>query len=293
MRTGTVYTFGDNHMRMMDTNVGPRGIANVSNESVNQDVTYAIKDKGIKSFLSNNELESTPMAFRSQLKESVVENNTDTVLLKKEKEAADYLFNTGTFSGYTSALGTNDRFSNKASDAFGIIQTAVNNIQKNGGAPKRDIKLIVGQEVYSALCVHPDLLARTPMTGVRSLNVPMLVEIFRDLGVNDILIGSQSYNNTDEGQTSSYGYIWGKYLLAAYIPPGANTNLSLTLAKQMVLSNSLNREAGKPINASGSLQVTTFKETDEENGLWYRVGTSYDFKVVCPSVGYLYSTAVS
>ncbi len=278
--TGRYTTFGRDNLRAEDDSMGPKGIAKEVTSTANLDGTFNIKDYGLKEFLAEKQLRLTPKGNRQMVINQVVQGVMDRVLIQKEKRAAAALFNGTTFSGFTAALAAGDRFNNPASDPYEIIQSYVDSVTLY--TPTRNLKLIMGHAVYSAMRSNANLIARTRNDALRILDKKTLLSLFEDMGVDDILVGSASENTSDEGQTTqTNARIWGKGLVIGYIPNVQSTvDASLTLAKQFVSDE------------KALYKQFVFKDTPEANGNYYKTEASYDLKVVAVPAGYYLSTVV-
>lgn len=279
-RTGTYYEYGNNHLQLEDSTLGIRGIANKVSSTIANTGVYSVRDYALKEFLADQELSETLPAFRNILKETTAYGVANRLRIQKEIAASTTLFNSANFPGFNVALGTSQRFDNKTSDVLGLIGAACQSVKNNCGL--RANTIIMGVEVWNALRTHPDLLAKTASTNLRNVTQSTLMDFlnYDNLNISNIFVGDGTYKTSKENQTDTFGQIWGKNFLVAYIDPSASTIRNLSLCKNFNLGGN-------------SINISTFKETPEEKGLWYRAETSYDMRIIKPACGYLYTTAVN
>jgi hypothetical protein len=131
--------------------------------------------------------------------------------LRRERKAAATLFVTGVWGTSGSVSYTWDDFVN--SDPANDMLTAKSTVLKDIG---RDPNvLVIGQQVYDKLSIHPDGLDRYKHTRTGVMTPELIAEW---LGFERIVVGKASYNAAREGQVVSREFIWGKSALALYVP---------------------------------------------------------------------------
>ncbi len=150
-----------------------------------------------------------------------VEFVTDKIFLAREARAAALLFDASTtFSGYTAGVTA---LTGGAAVAWDTYETsdpiqdvnAMTNIVIKAIGMKPNT-LVIGQDVYAALKVHPSLLERIKYSQMGVVTTELMARLF---DIEKIHVGTAIYNTSEEGTTASYSYIWGKYALLAYITP--------------------------------------------------------------------------
>ncbi len=207
-----------------------------------------------------------------------VEFVTDKILLAREYRVAAKLFDaTTTFSGYTATAAALTGGAGVAWDTFETsdpIQdvNAMSNIIIKAIGMKPNT-LILGQDVYKALKVHPSLLERIKYSQMGVVTTELMARLF---DIDKILVGSAIYNSSREGVTASYSYIWGTYALLCYVTP-------------------------RPALESPSLgYILTFKDRvanryreDQEHSDVFEVLENSDEIVCAADAGYLLSSVVS
>ncbi len=203
----------------------------------------------------------------------------DLIMLDREKRVADLLFSATTFSGYTANLALADRWDNyesSSSDPFADIETMRSSVISN--SMKFPNVLILGYQVYEKICNHPLVLDR--VKGGATTNIPALLseaELAKLFKVDRVLVGRAIVNANNVGQTASYGYVWGKYALMAYINPAPLQVKNVTCSLSPMARD-----------------FRTKRWRDEEvEGEWIETGEIIDEIVPAAAAGYLFGTVVS
>jgi hypothetical protein len=201
----------------------------------------------------------------------------DSIMLRHEYDVASLLFNTGTFSGKTSALSGNSRWDvYGTSDPVADMLSAKETIRQNAGIKPNAI--IMGESVYTKLQNHPDILDRIKYTGTNAKPADVTKEALASIfQVSQVLVGGGIYNTAPQGKAASMSDIWGKYVLACYINPSPSP-----------MSPSLGYNYYNP---SYEAVREWYKEEEES---WYVEVKKKFMPIVNSSIsGYLYSTVIS
>jgi hypothetical protein len=77
-------------------------------------------------------------------------------------------------------------------------------------------KEIIPYQVMAALEDHPTIIARIQYSE-RAILTPELMSNF--FGGQDIIVPGVGYNTANPNQTAALGYLWGKDVVMAYVPP--------------------------------------------------------------------------
>ena len=271
-------------LRKDDDRLGPKGRANSVDWDFSTPASYNIGDFGFDTPIEGRTLRDADPIIKRMYRRIAAQVVTDKLILERELRAADTLFNTSTFSGRTSALSGSDQLDDPASDIFDIIGEGIENVRT--GCGKRANTMVMGGAVWSAIQRHPDLRESRALDKMKSLmDLDEVAQIFSNkrMKMSKILVGDQQYNAADEGQTSSWSDIWGKFLFIGYVDYNAQTILEQSCTKSFV-------EKGRE-----GVTVKFYKESENEdaNSENCRADVSYDLQVIDATCGYLYSTAVS
>ncbi len=225
-----------------------------------------------------------PDAIRDQadnvlsIERQAVDFATDMILRARENRVASALFNTTTFSGYTSTVaalsgGTDVIWSTTAtSDPVVDVEVARKIIIQTIG--QKPNVMIVGEDVHSCLRVHPAIIESLKYTS--AVGVVPDAELARLFDVDKYLVGIALTNASEEGTTASYAFSWGKYALLAYIAPNPS-----------LMSPSL----GYIIQCEDR-QVERFYEEQEHQQV-FACSENVDEVIVSAQSGYLLSSAVA
>ena len=250
-------------------------------ETSSETVPYALRD-----FLTDRQIASKQYQI-------AWENNTVTFLCEQlalayEKRIADYLFSGTTFSSHTAALSGTDRWDDSTSDPRKTFLTYAGTTFMH----MRPNTLIIGEAVRDALMYHPALAGLKKYTnGIVGVTETDLAAYF---GVDQVLVGKALYNASDHGASASYGNLWGKYALLAYLAPGGGGPLpprQPSLGYNFMLDSQLG--SGVP-GAEGIMRVRSYRDEGKGGaGSWYEVDHESKALVIDTTCGYLLSTVVS
>ncbi len=138
----------------------------------------------------------------------------DQFLLDREITLAARILGASAWTSSTTLSGTTQWSDYENSDPIGDVETGRQTIQKlTGLTPNVGL---MGTEVFAKVRRHPDLLDIYKYTEKGILSVD---QVGAALQIPKLLIGDSVYNSSDEGQTFSGSYIWGKYCLLLYVAP--------------------------------------------------------------------------
>lgn len=202
-----------------------------------------------------------------QERRNAVEFATDKVLLKLERDVAADAFGTGWSTSSTPSTTWDD----DASDPLQDVENGREGVVKLIG--REPNTMVLGREVWTDLKHHPDLLDRIKYTSVGMMTPQLLAELF---GVEKLLIGNAIYDSAQRGATASFGFIWGKHALLAWVPP--NPGLMIPAAGYVFTWR--------------TRTIKVFRR-DEEEANAYRAEQHYDVKITSPDAGYLFKSCVA
>lgn len=273
-----VYTKKD-RFSIPETILGPKDKANEVDWSASTD-SYGCINHGLREFIADATVANadTPIDPRRRTTDVV----TDLLLLKLEKDTATDLTTAGNYgNSYKTTLTGGDQWSAFAtSDPIANIDTAKNACFYPANT------LIMGKEVYDKLKRHPQLLDHVKGGASNSNPAKVTLQLMAELfEVERILVGKAKYNSSNKAQTASYDYLWGKYCIAAYIPPGELGVETVAWRKLFVWRQMVTNSIYK---------VRRYRDEHRGGGgEWIEVNTSYVDKEVCSDLAYLISGAVA
>jgi len=231
--------------------------------------TYSCNEYALNDLIDDREKNNADKPLN--LKVDTVEFLTDVNALAQEKRVVDLLTDENIMTNYT-ALTSTDQWSDAAnSDPVGDIEAGKEAI--HGKIFRYPNTLLLGIEVYNKLKLHPDIIDLFKYVQKGIITTEMLADLF---GVEKVIIGAAGYNSANEGATASYGYLWGKNAILAYVEskPGL---------KKFSLGYTF--KVGK--NRTRTARIET-KHSD-----WYEVSQIQDEEIVSVDCGYLIQTAIA
>ena len=82
--------------------------------------------------------------------------------------------------------------------------------------------MVIPYQVMSQLEDHPDFLERIKYAERGIITQDIIAALF---GIPDIIVPGMGYNSANPGQTAALGYLWGKDVIMAYVPPRAGLKI--------------------------------------------------------------------
>jgi hypothetical protein len=152
---------------------------------------------------------------------------TDKILMQREVAFASGFFTTGVWgtnrTGVASAPSASQfvQWNDYAnSDPLGDLSAWMDLIEASiGREPNR---LVMGKQVWTKIKWHPDLIDTIKYTQRAQMTMDLAEALFE---IERILIGRAIYTTSPEGTAEasvSYSRIWGKHLLATFVPASAS-----------------------------------------------------------------------
>jgi hypothetical protein len=269
-QTGKYYVYDQSNLRIDSTDRAAGAPANEIDFGVAPTGVFATTDHALKGFVSDEVQDQADAALNPLVDE--VETITEKMLLDREQNAATLLFNTSNITNNTTLSGTSQWSDYDNSDPIGDVRTARISVHQN--TFKLPNTLVLGKQVYDVLIDHPAIIERIKYSELGIATPELLARIFQ---VDKVIVGYAGSNTAKEGQTTSLGYIWGKYALVAYIAPQIRLRM-VTLG--LTFTYSLR-------------QAKRWREEDRE-GTYVRVGNdNYVQLLIAAAAGYLIAAAVA
>jgi hypothetical protein len=150
----------------------------------------------------------SPLAPDAEASEIV----TDSLLRAQEIRIASKTTGASGLWGYSTSPTT--KWSSDTSNPLGDIETAVNGVVSSIG--RMPNVMVMSWDVWRYLKNHPDLLDRIKYTRPGSQARPG--DLSDWFGIDKVLVGTQLYDTSKEGQTPSQSYIWGNSVWMGYVP---------------------------------------------------------------------------
>ena len=150
------------------------------------------------------------------------ERVTNTILLNREQAMVDLATNATNYaSGFVVTLAGTAQWNNYAtSDPIGDVKTGRTKIHDN---LFRDPNLIImGYQVAAKLEDHPSFIERIKYSQLGVTTDELIARVF---GISTFLRAGAGKVTSNYGQSETFGYLWGKDVVMAYVPssPGRKT----------------------------------------------------------------------
>lgn len=188
-----------------DTTIGRTSDANEV-EFGYDEFESSTKDRGLQDPIPNSDIEKAEGSNSPSPANMATEMLTELVLLDRERRVANLVQDTTIYlSNQKLTLSGTSQFSDPASDPIKTIMTALD-------IPvRRPNVMVLNQEVYTTLAMHPKLVnAYTGNSGGSGVVPPdFLAKLFR---LEEVLIGAAWYNSSKRGQNPTLTRLWGKQI---------------------------------------------------------------------------------
>ena len=205
---------------------------------------------------------------------------TDTIINIREVRVAGIMQNPANYAaGRKITLAGGDQFSAYAtSDPIGVIRHGLDST-----LVMRANTMTLGRAVWSKLSSHPAVIkaVKGGLTDTGMVTVAQFAELFRDEGIQEVLIGDSWFNTNKPGQEVNLSRAWGKHISLTYKNPIASPEGGgVTFGFTATLGN---RIAGRIED----------KDIGLEGGVRIRSGEKVKELIVAKDVGYLIQNAVA
>lgn len=143
---------------------------------------------------------------------------TSKIMLGRERTFQTLATTTTNYaSGHSVTLSGTDQWDDYAnSDPISDLRTAKATIHSKIFTEPN--VAIIPYQVMTKLEDHPDFLERIKYSERAIFSPELLASI---LGIQRIIVPGVGINSANLGQTASLGYLWGKDVVLAYVPPSA------------------------------------------------------------------------
>lgn len=158
-------------------------------------------------------------------------------------------------------------------DPITNVRTAARTISQSTGQDANTIAM--GEIVYDALLVHPDIIDKLKYTAAATL-AQIRQSLAAVLGLENLYVSRAIYNSANPGQSASMAAIIDDDALVCYVSPGEITNMTATAGKTFVW------EGGGGIGSAGMYrEPQTKSDVIQHNEQWDQVAVATD-------LGYLF-----
>ena len=219
---------------------------------------------------------------------------THQIKLRMEKDWVGQFFTTGVWDGASSSTdmtgqaapaSTTSNFlqwNDVTSTPIEDLRGEMTNVMRNTG--RRPNKLTLGDEVWTALADHPDILDRIKYTERGIVTEDLLASL---LGLDEVLVSRVTNNTAVEGSSAgTYAFVAGKNALLSHSP--ANAGLRTPSAGYTFVWTGSPGSASNGLGARMKRYRVEERESDKIEGEVWK-----DEKVVGSSLGAFFTTAVA
>lgn len=268
-QTGKYYVYDKANLRIDRTERAAGSGANEVDFGLST-ASFSCDDHALKGFVADEIQDQAEAALNPLVDET--EMITEKLLLDRENNLATILTDTAQVTQNTTLSGTSQWSDYSNSSPVTDIRTARTTI--HAASFKKPNTLILGKQVFDALCDHPEIIERVKYSALGVITAELLARVFQ---LEKILVGEAGKNTAVEGQTDSLSYVWGKHAVVCYIAPRVGLK-TLTLGITFTYKTRM---------------VKRWRDEDRE-GTYVRVGQdNYVQKVVAVAAGYLIKNAVA
>lgn len=262
------------HFTVPRTLVGRKGVPSEVDFTATEVPSFTY-DYGLDDVVPNDDIANAPEGYDPLGR--AIEGITDLILLDREKRVADLVFANATYpSGFKTTLSGSSQWSDYTnSNPVKAILDALD-------VPMyRPNLMVIGQSVYTALRMHPKIIAAVFGTGGNAANGGMVAKAqLEALFEMTIQVGQSFINSSAQGQTASYSRVWGKHCALLYINPNADTQRGITFGYTAQFGSRIAGQMPEPkVGLRGAVRA--------------RAGESVRELVAASDVGYLFENAIA
>jgi len=212
-----------------------------ANKSASKQITwgvsttsYSLDEHAISDVVTDRDRKNADSPINMDI--DATEFLTDKILMRQEKDFADLLFTTGTWSNNTTlTTATAWKYNTTTSAPIQNVLSATGLVIKQSG--KRPNTLILNFEGFAALKENTNVYSRIQYVEKAIITEQLLASIF---DVQNVYVGLGVYDAGMEGGTESLTSIWGPDALLAYFDPSATGLKKVTAGFNLRMSDSGN-----------------------------------------------------
>jgi hypothetical protein len=213
--TGLIGKYSNDHLRIIDTTVGGKGLYPMVDTVVRSSSSYKLVDHALKELLVEDDFDNVENPFDAE-QDSVVALTTH-LWLEKEKGLADAMAGGTITSGVTLAGG--DQWSAySTSNPLEDLRDGRKGVR--GGCGMKANVAFMDEDVADTLRFHPQLLDSLGFKDNRPGGLQDS-ELAKALKVDKVLVAEVVYNSSLQPAADSLAPVWGKHFWYAAIPATA------------------------------------------------------------------------
>lgn len=203
------YIYDGSNLRLDETIRANRAEANEVGHNYST-ASYVLEEHALKELISDRDRDNADKPL--SLDTDSTENLTEKILLRREFETVKIAFTTTSWSS-NATIASAAAWDTSTSAPIADVLTATTSVLKNGR--RRANRIVMGIEVFNKLKVNSSTVDRIKYTERGNVTEDILASLF---DVEKVLVGMSSYDAGAEGQAASTTFLWGKDLLAYYVP---------------------------------------------------------------------------
>jgi hypothetical protein len=257
------YVFGREMWSPDDDLRAPGTVANeIPGMKLSQDTYYA-QEHSLQIPVTDEERRNVdnPMSPDRDATELV----TQKIMLGREIAIKTLVTTTSNYaSGNTVTLAGTTQFSDYTnSDPIGVFRTAIAAVHAKIFVEPNTV--VIPYQVWTILQDHPDFIERIKYSERAIVRGELLASL---IGIQNIIVPGVGYNTAAQGQAVSLGYLWGKDIVLAYVPPRAGLRIPAAFYEFRWMQQVVDR----------------WREEQRKSDL-IRCSRSYDLKIVAQGEG--------
>lgn len=271
--TAKIADYGGQNLRIVSTIKSPEGGTPVVTMNVSQASSYVLEEHSLKAMASDKAAENQDKPFDEQ--KDKAELVTDLLSVAREYGLANFMNTVGNFTNATTLSGTG-QWGGSADDPLGNLQTAIGTVADAMNVPEEEVSLVLSRDSFRKLVFLSEIkeLLGHRYEGFKKVKPE---ELAAALGIRQVLVAWGRYNTAADGQTDTFGNLWGKHAWAVYIP-------SKPELKEHCFGYTVKRRSG--------IEVDKWYDNDVK-GWWVRATDEYDQYVLNEKGVYMIKDAVA
>lgn len=263
---GKYFKYGKNNfLSLPDASVGSRSTPNEISTSRSSE-SYSTDPYALKDFVSDDDIMASDIPL-NLMAESVAAVN-DQHDLAEELRIATIVQTAANYSGNTTTLSGSSQWDEGTSNPVKNIQDALAAIWMGNGSTK--LVATTSLDVFNVLSRHPAILDLFKYTGKGLATADMIAGFF---GIDQLLVGKARKPTANEGQTQTYGRVWGNHFSINRVATSPSTRIACF---------------GMTFRAG---QKKTFSWYDQNpgvgGGFWNKVGFHESHELIAGDTGFL------
>lgn len=177
---------------------------------------YFAKEHSLQTPVTDEERENADSPFNSD--RDGAELVTAKIMLQREMAMRDVVITAANYpAAHVVTLSGTAQFNDYVnSDPIGVIKAGIRQVHR--AMFTRINTAVIPWEVMATLEDHPDFVERIKYSERGIITEEIIAAV---IGIPNIIVPGVGFNSANPGQTEALGYLWGKDILLAWVPPRA------------------------------------------------------------------------